>query len=375
MSIFNRFLSDHSKRIVGLDILRSIAILIVVYGHGVNLFPAQYYTAYLDANFLNIDGVSIFLVLSGFLIGGILLRTISNSDFTKKDLLVFWIRRWVRTMPNYFLILFLVLLGRVLVFKDLGSFNWKYIFFLQNFSSKHPLFFPEAWSLAIEEWFYLLFPLACYGFHKLLKNKTQSILISALLFIFFPLIIRILKYEAGIGVDDFDLEFRKIVLIRLDSLMYGVIAAYILFKQPDFWQKSRLFFLSAGLVLMILLKINPFNWTNFYPPIYFNIESITTFCFLPFLSSYKSTKVKLLDSFFIFISIISYSMYLLNFTPIQKYLLPSINILLGRKNLPIEQIYVSNYIMYWFFTIVGSYLLYRIYESPMTKLRDKIEIK
>jgi len=227
--------------------------------------------------------------------------------------------------------------------------------------------------LTIEEWFYLLFPLSCYAFHKIFKNKAKSILISALIFLFFPLIIRVVKYECGIGIDDFDLEFRKIVLLRLDSLMYGVIAAYILFKQPEFWVKYKNYFLIIGISLILLLYFNPSNWQNFYRPLYFNIESITTFCFLPFLSSYKTTKLKSLDAFFIFISIISYSMYLLNLSPVQGHLIPIMNSLLGRKNLSIEDVYISNYIVYWIFTVVGSFLLYRIYENPITKLRDKIK--
>lgn len=372
MKIFERFLNKHQERIVGLDILRSIAILIVVYGHGMYLFPEKFHSKYLSINFLNIDGVSIFFVLSGFLIGGILLRIISRTNFTKRDLLNFWVRRWFRTIPNYLIVLIGILAYRLIIFKDFGDFNLRYIFFSQNFSSPHPDFFPEAWSLTIEEWFYLLFPLSCYGFHKIIKNKAKSILISALIFLFIPLTIRIIKYECGIGIEDFDLEFRKIMILRLDSLMYGVIAAYLSFKKPEFWSKYKYYFLITGIFFIILLFINPLNWKNFYRPLYFNIESITTFCFIPFLSSLKSTRIKALDVFFVFISIISYSMYLLNLTPV-GHLIPIINSITGRKDLPIEEVFVSNYIIYWSATIIGSYLLYRIYENPMTKLRDKIK--
>ena len=374
MKVIENFLINHKERIVGLDILRCLAILIVVYGHGGMLIPEQYNATYFKFLFLKIDGVSIFFVLSGFLIGGILLRIIDKTDFTNKDLVNFWIRRWFRTIPNYLIVLFGILMVKMLTEHNLNGFTYKYLLFLQNFASQHPVFFPELWSLTIEEWFYLLFPLCCYFFHKILKNKSKSILISALIFLIFPLIFRIIKFENGIGIQDFDMEFRKIMILRLDSLMYGVIAAYILFKQSVFWSKSKYFFLTVGILLIILLNLNPLNWLNFYPPFYFNIESITTFCFLPFLSSYKTTKLKIIDSFVIFISIISYSMYLLNFTPVLKTLIPIINSFLGRKNLPVEEVYLSNYILYWFLTIIGSYLLYRFYENPITKLRDRIKI-
>lgn len=372
MKFFDGFLDKHKERIVGLDILRSTAILIVVYVHGVNLLPEKLYSLYMNINFLKIDGVSIFFVLSGFLIGGILLKIISRTNFTHKDLLNFWIRRWFRTIPNYLFVLIGLLVCSLIVHKDFGCFNFKYMFFSQNFASDHPDFFPEAWSLTIEEWFYLLFPISCYGFYKIIKNKAKSILISALIFLFIPLILRIIKYELGIGVDNFDSEFRKIMILRLDSLMYGVIAAYLNFKKPGLWNKYKYQFLVSGIFFIILLLLNPLNWKDFYKPLSFNIESITAFCFLPFLSSLKSTKVKALDVFFVFISLISYSMYLLNFSPVLYYLIPTINSLIGRNDFPIEEVFVSNYIIYYSATIIGSYLLYRFYENPMTKLRDKI---
>lgn len=171
---------------------------------------------------------------------------------------------------------------------------------------------------------------------------------------------------------EFDLYIRKVVLLRLDSLMYGVLAAYIVFKQPQFWEKSRYVFLTIGIFLVVIMNINPYKWTSIYPPLAFNFESIATFCFLPYMSTLKTTNIRLVDAFFIFISIISYSMYLLNFTPVLSIMMPAINSILGRKGLPPEETYLFNYILFWFLTIVSSYILYRFYEKPMTDLRDKI---
>jgi len=374
MKILDKFLIHHRKRIVGLDILRSFAIFFVVYYHGRFLIPPENRILYDKIQPFKIDGVSIFFVLSGFLIGGILLKIINKTDFKRKDLLNFWIRRWFRTIPNYLFVLSLLLISSYIARNNFGDFNLKYFIFSQNLFSPHPNFFPEAWSLAIEEWFYLLFPLSCYIIHKLLNNKTKSILISAIFFILIPLIIRIIKFENGIIINDFDAEFRKVVIYRLDSIMYGVIAAYVLYKYPEFWKKSKLYFLFSGIFLILSLNIEVLNLKYLYEPLFFNIESITTFCFIPFLSTYKSTKFKFLDSFFIFISIISYSMYLLNLTPVQRVLLPTLNKLLGRTELFSTDVYITNYIAFWFFTIVGSYVLYTIFENPVTKFRDRIKL-
>lgn len=373
--MFEKFLTKHSERIVGLDILRTVAILLVVYWHGINLIPKKFYPLYKSTIFLNIDGVTIFFVLSGFLIGGILLKTINNTNFTGKDLLKFWIRRWFRTLPNYYLVLIGIVVIRLMIGKGLEDFNFKYFFFVQNFFTPHPFFFSEAWSLAVEEWFYLLFPLFCYALYKISNNKSKSILIAALIFIFIPLLIRIVKYEFGLGIAQFDLEYRKIMILRLDSLMYGVIGAYLQYKHQDFWRRYKQVFLIIGIFLVVLMKMNPLGWKEAYGPIIFNIESITTFCFLPFLSSYKSTKIKLIDAFFIFISIISYSMYLLNLSVINDLLIPYLDTFIALLHLSLKELYFTNYFLFWFFTVLCSYVLYKVFEHPFTQLRDKVKIK
>ena len=90
------------ERIYGLDILRAFAILFVVAGHGEVLLPRQLKSI---NDFFVFDGVSIFFVLSGFLIGGILIKILEKNQITINLLFEFWIRRWFRTLPNYFLIL------------------------------------------------------------------------------------------------------------------------------------------------------------------------------------------------------------------------------------------------------------------------------
>lgn len=61
MNFVSKMIGNQKERIVGLDILRTIAILIVVYEHGKSLFPLKYESNYINFNFLRIDGVSVFL--------------------------------------------------------------------------------------------------------------------------------------------------------------------------------------------------------------------------------------------------------------------------------------------------------------------------
>src|SRR5258708_1726234 len=95
------------KRIYGLDILRAIAILLVLYSHSIPFLSGIFSSKLLSLPI--IDGVSIFFVLSGFLIGGILIKIIEKEGVSKVGLLNFWIRRWMRTLPLYYFVLTLLI--------------------------------------------------------------------------------------------------------------------------------------------------------------------------------------------------------------------------------------------------------------------------
>ena len=114
-------------------------------------------------NFFIFDGVSIFFVLSGFLIGGILIKLLKENILNSKLIITFWVRRWFRTLPNYFLILIILILLDSIYNENFSFYSYKrYFLFSQNLFSKHPGFFPEAWSLSVEEWFYLLIPIIIF---------------------------------------------------------------------------------------------------------------------------------------------------------------------------------------------------------------------
>ncbi|MFA5298283.1 MAG: acyltransferase [Lutibacter sp.] len=169
------------NRVFGLDLIRSIAIGLVVMSHATLLvFPNSKNPIFIGIRILGAIGVDLFFVLSGFLIGGILLRHIELQKTRFEDLFSFWKRRWFRTLPNYFLVLFL----NVLIFLFLGDNLPKsillYIPFLQNFSTPHPDFFTEAWSLSIEEYAYLLLPFLLFFSFKFFKTAIMKNYFSGL---------------------------------------------------------------------------------------------------------------------------------------------------------------------------------------------------
>lgn len=374
-------LDSVKERVIGLDILRGIAILLVMYEHGNSLLPDQV-IKYFELPRPSIDGVSIFFVLSGFLIGGILLKIIETSDYAFKDILNFWIRRWLRTIPNYYFILLILILCQSLLLNNLGPINYRYFIFSQNLYQSHPPFFPEAWSLSIEEWFYLLFPILTYLLLKILNKKKKAIIITTVLFLSIPLILRIVKYNYQIGNIDWDLNFRKIIILRLDSLMYGILGAYISVYKTTFWKKYRkvgLIF-SGFLILFLILYSSLNNIKPLFSTIYhFNLESIAVLFSLPYFSTLKFTKYKTIATIFTFISLISYSMYLINLTLIRVITIPAISNLIGLSHSSSHflngVIYLFQYFLFWFLTILFSYFIYIFLELPIMNLRNRILIK
>ncbi|MBK6273408.1 MAG: acyltransferase [Saprospirales bacterium] len=96
---------DYSKRIYGFDVFRGIGVFIVVYGHG------RQFTPFLPTfnSFLSVIGfwlMDLFFIQSGYLIGSILIKTYEKEKlFNLKTAYNFWIRRWLRTLPTYYLVL------------------------------------------------------------------------------------------------------------------------------------------------------------------------------------------------------------------------------------------------------------------------------
>jgi peptidoglycan/LPS O-acetylase OafA/YrhL len=341
------------NRNFGLDVIRALSIILVLLSH----------TFVFDSVELGVWGVEVFFVLSGFLIGQILIRDFQNG-ITLKGIVHFWKRRWYRTLPLYYAVILIKF-----IFFD-SSLGWKiiaYVFFLQN-NFVGISFFGVSWSLVIEEWFYLLFPLGfLILFRKGFTPRVFLVTVIALILGFIALRTGWVLYSHR----TFD-GIRPNFIFRFDSLLIGVFLAHIKMHYNSVYYKlgSIKWFL-LGLLLMLFLifdigKIHTDGLSKadshvFYRTLWFALFSFSVFLIIPFFESNnfikKAASIKPLFYFFTWTSILTYSIYLIHMFVFQ--------IPVGTDN-PFLVVPIHFLLLYG-----CSYLIFRFYEHPMMSLRDK----
>jgi peptidoglycan/LPS O-acetylase OafA/YrhL len=370
--------SRDRSRVFGLDVLRAFAILCVVYEHGYGLL---HHAISRQSYFLPVfDGVTIFFVLSGFLIGRILLRTMAKDDLSGGMMLEFWVRRWCRTLPNYLLILSLLVVAAQLSGEPQAGGLTSYFLFSQNIAAPPPDFFPESWSLSVEEWFYLLLPITLYLSRKLgLFDRRRQALLWIVAIIIAVTALRIYRtHHFGYAShDDWDSALRKQVVTRLDSLMFGVLGAHLCLYHADKWHRSANAAFIAGIALLLFDKAFYLHTQSMLYLNYFSLTltAVGTLLLLPRLSALRRDGGWVVRGITC-ISLISYSMYLLNYTPVQQFILPlvmrHVMEVLWRFN---DYTLLIKYTIYWLLTLGCSTMLYRYFERPMTALRERWPVR
>ena len=231
-----------SERVSELDGVRGIACLLVLADHVIvsGLPPGTLPGVGRLVPWL-IGGVDLFFVLSGFLIGGILLDNRSATNYFR----AFWLRRIARIWPVYYLLVFsffAVVVARPIIpapwldrflLKDAMPL-WTYPTFLQNFAQGASgldggaRWVASTWSLAIEEQFYLLLP------PLVLLMSRRGITVLAVVCVLGAWPLRtLLQVETGTWTDGYFL-----LPGRMDSLGAGLLAAIVL-RTPEWMAVVR----------------------------------------------------------------------------------------------------------------------------------------
>ena len=250
-------ISGYPKHIKELDGLRGVACIFVLLHHyvistltitlsGINKLIFDFISIIL------LSGVDLFFVLSGFLVGGIIIDNYRSPNFLK----VFYLRRILRIFPVYYALIISFYFGFIML-KDFHFFDdwlfkhpypiWAYLVFVQSyffgfFGNSGPLWVGVSWSVSVEEQFYLLTPfLMCFfGKRKALNFILLGIVIA-------PFIRFYLNYKAGFYAT------YMFFPARMDSLFWGVLLAYLL--RDELWRaklKELSFFIYAIIFLILI---------------------------------------------------------------------------------------------------------------------------
>ncbi|UKN01554.1 acyltransferase [Paracrocinitomix mangrovi] len=304
---------DHIK---SLDGLRTIAIFLVLFWHYVvcqlsgDMFGG--YARKINTFFSwTWSGVDLFFVLSGFLIGRILLFNKGSKNFFK----AFYIRRLLRIFPAYYFIILLML-----VYSTFGNTSdwlignlypsYSYLLYIQNFYMAIEGFgshwLSVTWSLAIEEQFYMILPFVVFLF----KRKT-TILIAIIGIFLSPVLREISEPLLGLKLGDYVL-----LPMRMDALLIGVVIAHFYLNgtiQNYFSKRKKILGVSiVALFLAYLTYVIKGNGGVIGDSIAHSMLTLFYGLFLIFvlISKGDATEKFLSNKIFSFVAKISYMIYL-----------------------------------------------------------------
>jgi peptidoglycan/LPS O-acetylase OafA/YrhL len=201
------------QQIPALDALRGVAILMVLLHNFSVVGEGSIVGHVFDAGWV---GVQLFFVLSGFLITGILLDTVKASNYFKS----FFARRALRIFPLYYVVLFvgyIVVPAILVVPADHGQHQiwlWTYLANWQEAFGHGERAFPHLWSLAVEEQFYLVWPVLVY----LLRGRG-IVTLSVLMIVAAPVLRLVCRQRFGAE------SAYMFTICRMDALAMGAVLA------------------------------------------------------------------------------------------------------------------------------------------------------
>jgi peptidoglycan/LPS O-acetylase OafA/YrhL len=229
-------------RIASLDLVRGAAAFCVAIPHYFVLNSTDWPTA----EAVSVLSVEVFFILSGFVLAPQIL--FCSRDGRLVNLSIFLVRRWMRTILP-----FLVALAAISVLVDqlLTADFFRYAFYVQNAYGQHNIrdYFPIAWSLSIEEWFYVTFPVLIFICAKAFRRvDMQFALIVVVAFIVGITALRTLLGD----LQTWDAQVRRVTLFRIDSIGYGFLLYLLIQRLEARWSRTSAAYLCPMLAALLI---------------------------------------------------------------------------------------------------------------------------
>src|SRR5213592_452387 len=225
--------SDRERQ-PGLDLLRALAIIVVVIYHAA-LFGFKLPGRVDRFGWI---GVDLFFVLSGYLIGGQLLAPLARDQ--RMNLGRFFARRALRIMPAYFVVLAIYfLLPSWREYSEMSQPLWKFLLSIQNIALHGGTAFSHAWSLAVEDQFYLALPFLLLFLYR---RPSSAVIVPCLLVVGGIALRAFLaaqnpSIDGGVSFRGFQAWIYYPTWTRLDPLVFGVALAAIEKFRPQWWKR------------------------------------------------------------------------------------------------------------------------------------------
>ena len=358
---------DKSVYLPGLNGIRAIASIAVVLSHttlalkefnlSLNIFGVNSDGSpkgYLLASY----GVTMFFVLSGFLITFLLQKESEQKEINIKK---FYIRRILRIWPLYYFYITLCLIA----FFSFGiAFNFKSLIYYLFFAANVPFIFNftlpflnHFWSIGVEEQFYLFWP-------WVIKKVKKRIIPLLIILIIIQNIIRVLLWYFY----PFSESAIFSMVNRFDCMMIGALGAFLYKQKNPFFLKLTDNKISQGVALLILglLIINKFHINAIVDSF---IISIVTLIIIVGQINIKNRLLSFDNKIFDFLGKISYGVYV--YHPLLIFLFSVLF-----SNIPVVGIskYILVYLSILCSTIIIAYLSFELFETRFIKLKDKFAV-
>lgn len=355
------------SHMAGIDVLRGIAILMVIVFHGLYYSAPNFKWHSGIANALyNLTssgwgGVNLFFALSGFLITGNLIDSAWNSNYFSYSR--FYIRRALRILPMYLLTLLIL---RVL---HLATRAYLIVcaFFMANMPGLflHRLYVPYSplWSLAVEEQFYLVWPFI----YRLLKMKGLLYLCLVMI------VVCPLLRAAALGHLIYTGEIFSKTWMIADNLAMGAVVAIVprltMMKLKSFlWLGLTALALSSASLIIFsvthhLMKADPIGGSIGYSM----IELLGAGCMMVMLYAYRRKPLQRGMKFFVFFGDISYGLYLIHMICLEIYDRFADKSFQSSGRALWVRFLICNGI-----AILLAYVSKRFFENPILKLKNRI---
>ncbi len=368
----NRYPPLHGLRVLAIVSVAQVHVSVVLAIQGLLTHKTLYV-----ASVMIWFGLDMFFLLSGFLIGSMLLHEGRRGGVGR-----FYLRRAFRTFPLYYTVLVALSLLWPRPHATASTFLQE-LLYVQNYTSQHEaITMPWAWSLCVEEHFYLFIPLLMAGL-KWLADHRRRLATFALLFAL-GLSLRVFEYAGATTPWTDDLLFKRIFMrthLRLDILVAGIALAYVQHHFGDalraFYARARNRALSYAVALACLawlsmpLVARPGHaWTLLS---WGTVTSVLYCALIPPLINYESAASRLLGTRpCVWFATLGYGIYLVHIPVCEHFVAPIARVLLRGHQWSIGVVWPLSLALLLAGSFTIAYVLHVTVEKPALWLREKI---